>query len=266
MTPKASSHEIRRPKRKPAAHVQASGIPVYCSFEKIVPASDLEPHPENAKLHPAAQLDRYETVVVGNGWRRSIVLSSLSGRIVKGHGAWAMAKRRGWDVPVEVQPYKSVAEERRDMLADNRLAELAETDDEKLAKLLTGLGEQIILAGYDPSELQRLLEDAAVPEAEFPITAKLHEQYDYVLVFCTNASDFVFLQTLTGVRQERSYKKTGAGLGRAIPFDRFLKALRENRHSLDVQGTNHDHAPAPAQRDRVRPEKPASRVRARRRK
>jgi hypothetical protein len=245
-------------RRREKAPVQASGIPVHCAFTRIAPAADLVPHPENANVHPPKQLDRYEKVVVGNGWRRAVVVSKLSGRIIKGHGAWAMAKRRGWDVPVEEQAYRTPAEERRDMLADNRLAELAETDDEKLAKLLAGLGEgEIELSGYDSSELERLLQENAVPDAEFPITAKLNERHDYVLIFCENESDFIFLQTLTGVRPERSYKKTGVGLGRAIPFKKFLQSIRENRHSLDVQGGKHDHAKAPAKRGRVRAEKPA---------
>ena len=76
----------------------------------------------------------------GNGWRRAVVVSERSGFIVKGHGAYETALRRGWDVPIEVQPYRSQAEENtRDLLANNRLSELAETDDEKLCGLLAEL-------------------------------------------------------------------------------------------------------------------------------
>jgi hypothetical protein len=64
------------------------------------------------------------------------------------------------------------------------------------------------------------------PKAEFPITAKLHESYDYVLIFTTNATEFAFLQNLLGIQPERSYKKTGVGLGRAIPLERAIAALR----------------------------------------
>ena len=254
--PKPSSHKKRKSADR-LKEVRASGLPVHCAFSKIVPASELKPHPDNPKIHPAKQLDRYETVVVGNGWRRAIVVSSLSGCVTKGHGAMQMAQRRGWDVPVEIQPYKTAAEEKRDLLADNRLAELAETDDEKLAQLLAAIGDEIALAGYDPSELEKLLADTHIDEGQFPITAKLHESYDYVLIFCDNLPDFVFLQTVCGVKQERSYKKTGVGLGRAIPFKRFLESIRENRHSLDVQGAQHDQPQAPSKRGRVRAKKPA---------
>lgn len=249
-------------KRKPAL---ASGIPVYSKFDRIVPAEELKGHPDNAhREHPAKQLDAYELVIAGNakrkgnGWRKSIVVSLRSGCITKGHGAWMMAKRRGWLVPVEFQPYKNLAEERRDLLADNKLPSLSVTDNDKLAKLLSEMDAgDVELSAFAPGELEKLLKDSTVEEGDFPITAKLGEGYDYVLIFTTNATEFVYLQTLLGIRQERSYKKTGVGLGRVIPLDRALKALRENRHSLDVQGKHHDHASANPDRRRVRARKPA---------
>lgn len=260
-TPRPAGATLARGRGAKGKGVRASGILVHCAFHEMRPAGELVPHPKNANTHPAKQLDRYEAVVVGNGWRRAVVVSRRSGVIIKGHGAVAMAARRGWEVPVEYQEYSSEKEELRDLVADNKLAELAETDDEKLRALLTAVdAEELALTGFDAGELERLLREAEEPEGDFPITARLNEQYDYVLVFCTNASDFVFLQTLAGVRTEKSYKKTGVGIGRAIPFERFLKALRENRHSLDVQGAHDDHAPAAAGRDRVRAEKPTPRV------
>ncbi len=135
---KTSSHEKRKSGGAPG-QIQASGLPVFCTHSKIVPASELKPYPGNPNKHPAKQLDRYEKVVTGNGWRRSIVVSARSGFITKGHGAYQMALRRQWDVPIEIQTYSSEAEEKRDLAADNKLAELAETDSELLAKLLAGL-------------------------------------------------------------------------------------------------------------------------------
>jgi len=240
---------------------------VHCHFDKLVPASELKPFPSNWKKHPPAQLDRYERVVTGNGWRRAIVVSTLSGCITKGHGAWQMAARRGFDVPVEFQAYKNRAEEIRDLVADNKLADLAQEDDTALAKLLSELdATDLEFAAVTSAELERLIAESDIPEAEFPITAKLGESYDYVLIFTTNATEFAFLQNLVGLRPERSYKKTGVGLGRAIPLERALSALRENRHSLDVQSADHDHAQASSKRARVHPGKPAGGLRKGRRK
>jgi len=259
---KRTSHEKSRKGRK---YPDASGVPVYCKFDRFQHPDELKAHPDNAhRTHPPKQLDRYEQVIAGsakkpgNGWRRAVTVSDLSGCIVKGHGAWLMAKRRGWLVPVEVQHYTSRAEEVRDLLADNKLAEAALTDDAKLAQLLASMdAADLALAGFDATELENLLNETVVPEGEFPITAKLGEGYDYVLIFTTNATEFAFLQTITGVRQERSYKKDAIGLGRAIPFTRAIKSLYENRNSLDVAGRDHDHASADSKRSRVRAKKPA---------
>lgn len=242
----------------------ASGISVWCLHDKIVGADTLKPFPDgNYRIHKAVQLDRFETVVAGsdgkkgNGWRRPIVLSQR-GYIVRGHGAWQMAKRRGWEVPIEIQKYATLAEEIRDLIADNHLAELAENDDAALQKLFGRLDPgDITLTGYSEDEFKKLIEDAGIPEADFPITAKLHEGYDYVLIATTNETEFAFLQNLLGIVPERSYKKTGVGIGRVIMLERALVALRANRHSLDVQGGDDDHAQAPPKRGRVRPRKPS---------
>src|SRR5438874_9545569 len=118
----------------------ASGIPVFSKFDRLAASEELKPHPDNAhRSHPDAQLDRYELVIKANGWRKSVVVSARSGFIVKGHGAWLMARRRGWLIPIELQPYASIEEERRDLLADNRLALDALTDDARLAQLLSEL-------------------------------------------------------------------------------------------------------------------------------
>jgi hypothetical protein len=141
----------------------------------------------------------------------------------------------------------------------NNQAAQGEYDETLLAKLLQELDAagDLELSGFGNEDLQRLTSESAIDEAQFPITAKLNESHDYVLVFCDNDSDFAFLQTLCGIATERSYKKTGIGLGRAITFTRFLKSIRENRHSIDVQGDHDDHASAPAERRRVRPGKSA---------
>lgn len=142
----------------------------------------------------------------------------------------------------------------------NNVAAQGEYDDALLSKLLRELAAgtgTLELTGFSNIDLEKLASEAAVPDAQFPITAKLNERYDFVVIFAENESDFAFLQTLCGVRTERSYKKTGIGIGRAVPFARFLKSIRENHHSIDVQGGNDDDAPASAKRDHLRPGKSA---------
>lgn len=263
--------KTKRPaKPKPRGH--AGDIPIFCAFDEIVPAADLklwseQPGSKNPQVHPPMQLDRYETVILGNGYRRCAIRSTLSGCITKGNGLVQMARRRGWSVPVENQHYATRAEELRDVAADNQLAKLAQTDKDALSALLGELDPgDIQFTAVTPEEFEKLLRETNLPEAEFPITAKLGESYDYALIFTNNATEFAFLQNLLGIAPERSYKKTGVGLGRAIPLARALAALRANRHSLDVQGADDDHAQTPAKRGRVRAGKPARRLPSRRRK
>lgn len=246
MIQKSSSHEIPPP-CPPEGHTgdrpapaTRDGIPVHCHYDKLVSADQLILYPGNYRKHPAKQLDRMKTVIAGtkgNGWRRCAVVSRLSGYVTKGNGMVQMAKRHGFEVPVEYQDYASRKEEIRDLVADNRLSELADDDETALQKLLAELTpDEIQFAAVTAEELEGLIKQTETAEAQFPITAKLHEGYDYVLVFTSCETDFNFLQGLLGIQTERSYKKTGIGIGRAIPFERFKTALRENHHSLNVQG------------------------------
>lgn len=259
------SRQTHTKKRPPLA----SGIAVFCAFTRIVPAADLKPHPKGGyRKHPPKQLDRFERVVkgsakkTGNGFRRPIVISKRSGFITRGHGLWQMAMRRGWEVPIDEQEYASERDELRDLIADNKLAELAENDEEALAKLLLELDDELELSGFDESEMERMLRQHDDPTAEFPITAKLGEAYDYCVIFTNNETDYLYLQNLLGLGQEKSYKQGTVGLGRAIPFDRAIAALRANRHSLDVARGDDDHASTGPRRDGLHSAKPGTRLRA----
>lgn len=177
MTKKRTSHEIAKPRRAPKPtkpRGMAGDIPVHCAYDEIVPAADLklwseQPNSKNPQIHPAAQLDRYETVVAGNGYRRCAVRSTLSGCITKGNGLVQMARRRGWSVPVENQTYATRAEELRDVAADNQLAKLAQTDNAALHQLLAELDPgDIQLAAVTTAEFERLLADLDTTEGEFP--------------------------------------------------------------------------------------------------
>jgi len=230
---------------------------VRCAHTKLEATELLKPNPRNPNDHPPKQLALYAKILLHQGWRRAVVISKRSGLIVTGHGAWLAARQEGWRrIPIDVQKFETPADETAHMLADNGLPQMAEIDTEELKKLLAELGEDMrLLSGFELEELEEMLE-----QAEFPITAKLNEGYDYVLVFTDNETDFVHLQTLFGVRTESSYKKTGIGIGRCVPFKTCLDALHENHHSLDVQGRDDDHAKARKQLPGRRARKPGRRI------
>lgn len=115
--------------------------------------------------HPLEQLALYGKIILETGWRRPIVVSKRSGQVVKGNGATLTAIAQGWTkVPVEFQAYDTDEQELADMIADNKLAELAGTDEAKLRKLLAALDGKIDLhiAGLTDAEIAALhLTDAA---------------------------------------------------------------------------------------------------------
>src|SRR5437773_2602962 len=121
-------------------HEKHSGIPLYCAFGKIVKLAKLKANPQNPNTHSAEQLKLYGKIIKANGWRRAIVVSKLSGLIVKGHGAWLAAKQIGLTHgPIDFQDYPTPEAERQDMLADNELARLAMSDEAKLQEILNDL-------------------------------------------------------------------------------------------------------------------------------
>jgi hypothetical protein len=121
-----------------------STIPIHCVHSTVVPINSLVENPRNTNRHPIDQIELLARIIEKNGWRSPIIVSNRSGFIVKGHGRYEAAKLLALtEVPVEYQDYASEAEEYADMLADNRIAELAEMD---LAGLNTLL-EQATAAG-----------------------------------------------------------------------------------------------------------------------
>ncbi|WP_301665959.1 site-specific DNA-methyltransferase [uncultured Alistipes sp.] len=123
----------------------ADGIPVYCAHDAIVPVGQMRPNPKNPNMHPDEQLKRLGAIIRGAGWRNAITVSLRSGLIVRGHGRLAAAQLEGLaEVPVDYQNYASEAEELADLVADNRIAELADPDMQKLA----GIFEEINAAEF----------------------------------------------------------------------------------------------------------------------
>src|SRR5689334_7267785 len=102
---------------------------VKCAFDEMVDIDLLIPNPRNPNKHPENQIALLAKIMGHQGWRSPVVVSERSGFIVKGHGRLQAAKLNGWaQVPVDKQEYATEADEYADMVADNKIAELAETD------------------------------------------------------------------------------------------------------------------------------------------
>lgn len=169
----------------------ADGVPVFCAHDAIVPIKDLQPNQKNPNQHPPEQIKLLASIIRATGWRAPITVSKRSGLVTKGHGRLMAAQLDDLtDAPVDYQDYASEAEELADLTADNRIAELATTDNKMLAEVFADIdtGEiPFMLSGYTEddygnivtalSEALHTKEPSSDPDAEIPAPAAPVTQY-----------------------------------------------------------------------------------------
>jgi DNA modification methylase len=143
---------------------------------------ELEPFSKNPKRHPESQIDKIKKSMQEFGWTNPILISK-DNMIVAGHGRYEAAKQLGFEkvpiINIDLPYEKAVAY----VIADNRLAEIAEQDDEQLSALLQEIDESMYEAiGYDEEAIDELLagieaanpteveEDEAPEPPEEPVT------------------------------------------------------------------------------------------------
>ena len=139
----------------------AGTVPVYCAHDKIVPVAEVKPNPKNPNQHPDEQIELLAKIIKTQGWRAPITVSTLSGLVVRGHGRLMAALQLGLEVvPVDFQHYKSNDEELADLLADNKIAELAEIDSKMLAEVFRDIDPDAIdidITGYSEEEYHDII-------------------------------------------------------------------------------------------------------------
>lgn len=162
-------------------------IPIHCAYDDLADITTLVPNPRNPNRHPDKQIDLLAKIIKNQGWRAPITVSTRSGFIVRGHGRLQAALKLGlMEVPVDRQDYSSEAEEWADMIADNRIAELSDLDDEAVSQLLAEIGDDFDkeLTGFNIKDIDKLIAqfenkevvddgfdvDRAVAEIDMPIT------------------------------------------------------------------------------------------------
>lgn len=136
-------------------------IPVYCAYIEMRDPETLVPNPRNPNRHSDKQIALLAKIIQTQGWRAPITISKRSGFVVRGHGRLLAALSLGLtDVPVDVQEYESEAAEYADLIADNRIAELSNIDNDLLGQLLADTGDFADVTGYSDSDIDRLIGEA----------------------------------------------------------------------------------------------------------
>ena len=141
-----------------------------CNYTRLEPIEKIVPNPRNPNTHPEEQIDMLARIMDFQGWRLPIVVSKRSGFIVRGHGRLLAAQRLGLKkVPIDEQDYENEAQEWADLIADNRIAELAETDRATLKDVLEQLdtGEiDLDFTGYDEAALEEMMSEIHQPDED----------------------------------------------------------------------------------------------------
>lgn len=121
------------------------------------------PYARNPRKNEDA-VDAVAASIAEFGFRQPIVVDTR-GVIVVGHTRWLAAKKLGLaEVPVHVAENLTPAQIKAYRIADNRLAEIAQWDDELLGlelEDLVGMEFDVGLLGFDDDEIARLLDDEA---------------------------------------------------------------------------------------------------------
>jgi site-specific DNA-methyltransferase (adenine-specific) len=144
---------------------------IRCVYRELRDPATLVAHPRNPNRHGDRQIEMLARIIAHQGWRNPIVVSARSGFVVAGHGRLLAALKAGAvAVPVDVQEFVTEADEWAHLVADNRIAELAEMDQDGLGDLLRDLGGvedfDLDLTGFDEGELAAMLAEPTTGETD----------------------------------------------------------------------------------------------------
>lgn len=157
-------------------------IAIHCAYDELKSIAEVVPNPRNPNTHPEKQVKLLAKIIEAHGWRAPITVSKRSGFVIRGHGRLAAAQLLGCEtVPVDLQDYKNDAEEWADMIADNRIAELSDIDQDELMQLVVDLDSMDYdtgLLGYSDKSVAEMLAEYAkqdIKEDDFDVDSALAE-------------------------------------------------------------------------------------------
>ena len=151
-----------------------SQINIHCKYDKLEPLNKLKPHPANPNRHPEGQIELLAKIIKEHGIRWPISISKKSDYIISGHGRLMAAQKLELKTyPVVYQDFKSESEELAVLVADNKIAELAEIDGSKMGDIIVELDQ----VNY-PLEFTALSEQEIAYYVEGPTYKPDGESYD----------------------------------------------------------------------------------------
>jgi predicted HTH domain antitoxin len=202
---------------------------IHCKFDKMVSVAEMKPNPNNPNKHSPKQIRLLSIILMEAGWRVPITVSKRSGMIVRGHGRLMAAEQAGMEVvPVQYQAYRNDDEELADLIADNRISELAKMEKGMLRKLLADYqkrNKRIELTGFDMEDLKKLI-PSMQEQPEIEISAELFERHDYILMVFDNHFDWNVACEKFGVKTVRIPNPPGSKLRDKFPMHGVGRVMR----------------------------------------
>lgn len=146
--------------------MNSAAVRLLAKETEIWSLDDLIPYAKNAKKHPPEQVGQIASSIREFGFTIPVLVAE-DGTIIAGHGRVLAAKELGLtEVPVVVARGWSDEQRRAYTIADNKLTEAGEWDEDLLRIELGELREEgfdIDLIGFDAKELDKLLAVAVEP-------------------------------------------------------------------------------------------------------
>ncbi len=129
---------------------------------EYVKVDELIPYIKNSKKHPVNQINLIASSIKSFGFINPIIVDK-DNEIIAGHGRLLAAKKLGLEkVPIVRVEHLTPAQVKAYRIADNKLAELGEWDEELLKIELSELKElefDLNLTGFSDEELDELLDE-----------------------------------------------------------------------------------------------------------
>lgn len=131
----------------------------------------LKPYPKNPRTHTKKQIRQIAKSIETYGWTNPILIDDTGG-VIAGHGRLAGAEFLGLDqIPVIRISDMTTVQKRAYVIADNRLAEVAEWDEDVLAMEIEdlinlNLDFDVTTVGFDMPEIDLLLQGLDDPDVQ----------------------------------------------------------------------------------------------------
>lgn len=148
---------------------------INCAFTELVELHKIQPNPRNPNKHGTRQVDMLAKIIDYQGQRLPLIISKRSGFLVSGHGRLQALQKLGWEkAAVDFQDFESEAQEFAHLIADNKIAELADHDDNFMIEGIKELeleGMDFELLGLSDFDINQLPPEVKNTGAELDLNA-----------------------------------------------------------------------------------------------